>query len=202
MRTYRFLFICSSVRGHLSSFGYCEECCYEREHGCTIICPSACFQCFGIYSQKQNRWCVLVFSCSAVSNSLAHEMWYLKACHVVVGSGLFAKSWLTLVTPWTLVTHQAPLSWGFSGENTGVGCHFLLQGIFPTRGLNPCLLYLLHCWWILYLLIHLDHMVILCLLFFFFKSQHTLFHSGYTILYSSNSKGSSSPLTFFCFFFF
>ena len=26
----------------------------------------------------------------------------------------------------------------------GVGCHFLLQGIFPTQGLNPCLLNLLH----------------------------------------------------------
>ena len=24
----------------------------------------------------------------------------------------------------------------FSGKNTGVGCHFLLQGIFPTQGLN------------------------------------------------------------------
>ena len=23
-------------------------------------------------------------------------------------------------------------SWSFAGENTGVGCHFLLQGIFPT----------------------------------------------------------------------
>ena len=29
----------------------------------------------------------------------------------------------------------------FSGKNTGVGCHFLLQGIFPTYGLNPCLLH-------------------------------------------------------------
>ena len=29
------------------------------------------------------------------------------------------------------------------GKNTGVGCHFLLQGIFPTQGLNPCLLRLL-----------------------------------------------------------
>ena len=28
--------------------------------------------------------------------------------------------------------------------NTGVGCHFLLQGIFPTQGLNPCFLCLLH----------------------------------------------------------
>ena len=24
----------------------------------------------------------------------------------------------------------------FPGKNTGVGCHFLLQGIFPTQGLN------------------------------------------------------------------
>ena len=27
--------------------------------------------------------------------------------------------------------------WDSSGRNTGVGCHFLLQGIFPTQGLNP-----------------------------------------------------------------
>ena len=27
----------------------------------------------------------------------------------------------------------------FPGKNTGVGCHFLLQGIFPTQGLNLCL---------------------------------------------------------------
>ena len=26
------------------------------------------------------------------------------------------------------------------GKNTGVGCHALLQGIFPTQGLNPRLL--------------------------------------------------------------
>ena len=25
------------------------------------------------------------------------------------------------------------------GKNTGRGCHALLQGIFPTQGLNPCL---------------------------------------------------------------
>ena len=28
--------------------------------------------------------------------------------------------------------------------NTGVGCHFLLERIFPTRGLNTCLFSLLH----------------------------------------------------------
>ena len=32
----------------------------------------------------------------------------------------------------------------FPGKNTGAGCHFLLQGIFPTQGSNPSLLSLLH----------------------------------------------------------
>ena len=40
------------------------------------------------------------------------------------------------VTPRT-VPHQAPLSPGFSSKNTGMGCHSLLQGIFPTQGSNP-----------------------------------------------------------------
>ena len=31
--------------------------------------------------------------------------------------------------------------WDFLGENNGVGCHFLLQGIFLTQGPNPSLLY-------------------------------------------------------------
>ena len=35
------------------------------------------------------------------------------------------------VTPWT-VACQAPLPTGFLGKNTGVGCHFLPQGILPT----------------------------------------------------------------------
>jgi len=37
------------------------------------------------------------------------------------------------------------------GKNTGLGCHFLLQGIFPIQGSNPGLL---HCRQILYLLSH------------------------------------------------
>ena len=37
------------------------------------------------------------------------------------------------------------------GKNAEVGCHALLQGIFPTQGLNPGIL---HCRWILYRLSH------------------------------------------------
>jgi len=50
------------------------------------------------------------------------------------------------VTPWTVNTRLF-YPWDIQGNNAGVGCHFLLYGIFPTQGSNP---YLLHCRWILY----------------------------------------------------
>ena len=40
---------------------------------------------------------------------------------------------LLFVNLWT-VACQAPLSMEFSRKNNAVGCHFLLQGIFPTQG--------------------------------------------------------------------
>ena len=43
---------------------------------------------------------------------------------VCISFSLVAKSCPTLATPWT-VACQAPLSMGFSGKNTEVGCHFL-----------------------------------------------------------------------------
>ena len=41
--------------------------------------------------------------------------------------------------------------WNSPGQNPGVGSRSLLQGIFPTQGLNPGLP---HCRWILYQLSH------------------------------------------------
>ena len=41
--------------------------------------------------------------------------------------------------------------WDFPGKNTGVDCHFLLQEIFLTQGLNPGVL---HCRQTLYPLSH------------------------------------------------
>ena len=39
---------------------------------------------------------------------------------------------------------RLPCPWDLSGKNTGVGCHFLLQGMSLTQGSNPCFL---HCRW-------------------------------------------------------
>ena len=43
--------------------------------------------------------------------------------------------------PWT-EAYQASRSKNFPDKSTGVGCHFLLQRIFPTQGTNPGLT---HC---------------------------------------------------------
>ena len=58
------------------------------------------------------------------------------------------RSWLVAYK--TKVFHNGiwlcnPMDWAsVRGKNTGVDCHFFLQGIFPTQGLNPHLLCLLH----------------------------------------------------------
>ena len=54
---------------------------------------------------------------------------------------MLSHVWL-FATLWT-IAHQASLSMDFPGKNTGMGCHFLLQGIFPAQGSNPRLLHLL-----------------------------------------------------------
>ena len=48
------------------------------------------------------------------------------------------------------------------GKNTGVGCHFLLQGIFPTQRSNSHFLHLLH-WQVGSLLAHPSHLPNVCL---------------------------------------
>ena len=62
---------------------------------------------------------------------------YMRACQVasVVSDSL---------QPYGLQPTRLLCPWDSPGKHTGVGCHALLQGIFPTRGLNPSLLHLLH----------------------------------------------------------
>ena len=62
---------------------------------------------------------------------------FLLACSVMSGS----------LQPHALWPTRLFYPWDFPGKNTGVDCHFLLQGIFPTQGSN---LHLLCCRWVLY----------------------------------------------------
>ena len=70
--------------------------------------------------------------------------------HVVVGVlSLFSHVWFCDPMDGSPASLLSP--WNFPGKNTGAGCHFFLQGIFLSQGLN---LGLLHHKQILY---HLSH---------------------------------------------
>ena len=64
---------------------------------------------------------------------------------------LVAQLCLTLCDPIDCSLPGSSVHGGFPTKNTGVGCHALLQEIFPTQGPNPSLL---HCRRIRY---HLSH---------------------------------------------
>ena len=51
-----------------------------------------------------------------------------------------AQSCLTLCNPVDCSPTRLLCPWNFPGKNTGVGSHFLPQGIFLTQGSNLCLL--------------------------------------------------------------
>ena len=60
--------------------------------------------------------------------SCFHTCVYVPAC-------MLSRVWL-LAAPWT-VARQVSLSKGFSRQETGVGYHFLFQGIFSDSGIEP-----------------------------------------------------------------
>ena len=69
----------------------------------------------------------------------------------------------SLQLPGTSVLGDSP------GKTTGLGCHFLLEGIFLTQGLNPGLW---HCRQILYCLSHQGSLLLpLCVPLNFFSSN-------------------------------
>ena len=80
------------------------------------------------YSLIFNGWCQ-----EFLGSELGIMLHGMHACSL-------AQLHLTLWDLWT-VAPQGPLSMNYSGKNTGVGCHFFLQGIFPTQSehMSPAL---------------------------------------------------------------
>ena len=81
--------------------------------------------------------CLLSYLCSVLSRS-------------VVSDSLW---------PHGLLPARLLCPWGSPGKNTEMGCHALLQGIFPAQGSNPGLP---HCRRILYCLSHLIPYLLIC----------------------------------------
>ena len=93
------------------------------------------------FSRIMICWKIVLGLARSVSSGNFLEMHTLRSSHAHVLS-CFSRVWL-----YDPMDHSPPGSsvHGVSpGKNTGLGCHALLQGIFPTQGSNPRLLCLLH----------------------------------------------------------
>ena len=107
--------------------------------------------------QYPSHYCPSLFPCSssilshlpsrivkhqpAVFREVMGALWYPSCCCLVT------ELCPTLLWPHGLKLARIISLWVFWGKNIRVGCHFLLQGIFLTQGLN---LHLLHHGQILY----------------------------------------------------
>ena len=107
------------------------------------ILPAISFLCCFLLAAAE-QWAsikiILVWKCSKKLKNLLP----ILALGMLKVKVLVTQLCLTLCDP--MVFHGTP------GMNTGVGCYFLLQGVFLIQGWNPGIL---HCRWILYCLSHL-----------------------------------------------
>ena len=74
-------------------------------------------------------------------NNPSHRFWVQRDCTREALSTFEVKWSRSVVSnslqPYGLLPARLLHPWEFPGKNNGVGCHFLLQGTFPTQGLNP-----------------------------------------------------------------
>ena len=83
--------------------------------------------------------------------SLIHDFIFSSTLYNICKLKVKVKSCPTLCNPWKVACTKLLRTWDFQGKSTGVGCHFLHQGIFPTQGSHPSLS---HCRQTLYRLSH------------------------------------------------
>ena len=116
---------------------------------CLTLCSLMDYTVHGILQARILEWVAYLFS--------SRSFWPRNRTRVSCIAGGFFTNWAIrealkslshdqlFSTPWTTESMNSP------GQNTGVGSLSLLQGIFPTQGLNPGLL---HFRWILDQLSH------------------------------------------------
>ena len=87
-------------------------------------------------------WYIILTDLQMLNHPCIHginptQSWCCCCCCSVAHSG-------PTLRPYGLQASRLLCLWNFPGKNMGAGCHFLLQGIFPSQGLNLRLLHLLH----------------------------------------------------------
>ena len=101
---------------------------YRHNESQISYCPIKELQ---ILKEKKLRWtlCYWIKIVDIFVNSLSQTYAYVCACSVMSNSLGPSGLWLA----------RFLCPWDYPCKNAEVGCHFLLQGIFPTQGTNPSL---------------------------------------------------------------
>ena len=89
-----------------------------------------------------NKPCYYLLVCRVSAEKLADSLMgvplYVICCFsLAVFNSLFSESESCSLLSDSLQPHRPYSPWNSPGQNTRVGSYSLLQGIFPTQGLNP-----------------------------------------------------------------
>ena len=115
---------------------------FMREHPCGIFCAVLLKVCWLKLFKIDFIEVQLIYNVALILTAQQSDSVVVVHTHMDVWLFVFLFNHSVMsdsANSWTL-SHQASLSLGFLGNNTGAGCQFLLQGIFPTQESNPCLL--------------------------------------------------------------
>ena len=106
---------------------------YNSEDHCIYYCGQNSLRRNGTALIVKKRVQNVVLGCNLKNNRMISVHFQGKAFNITVVVMVVVSS-LSCVQ--LLRSYQDPLSWDSPGKNTGVGCHFLLQGIFPILESN------------------------------------------------------------------
>ena len=115
------------------------------------LCPAVCdpmdYTVHGILQARLLEWVAYPFSRGSSQLRDWTQVSHIAGGFFYIACELSYSVVSNSLQPCGLQPARLLCPWDFLGKNTRVDCHALLQGIFPTQGLNPCFL---HCKWILY----------------------------------------------------
>ena len=110
---------------------------------CVCVCVCVCVRArarFQAVKEKKHIDYFLKF-CKKISKVLLTNALELT-CFPYESENEVSQLCLALYDPMDCSLTRLLRPWDFPGKSNGMGCRFLLQGIFPTQGSNPGLL---HC---------------------------------------------------------
>ena len=94
--------------------------------------------------KTNHPWSPWLHQLSLIQTQVTLPPWHLRRWNCICVHAKFLHLWPTLCNPMDCSLPGSSVNGDSPGKNTEVGCHALLQGIFPIQRSNLWLLCLLH----------------------------------------------------------